>query len=83
MLAIVTILMLAGSDLPARSADTQALEHVLDQWATAWSCGNVETLGPLFTDNVEYEDVTFGAQFITEATRFVSSRKGPSRPLQI
>jgi len=61
MLAIVTILMLASTDSPARSADTQALEHVLDQWATAWSSGEVEALLPLFTDDVEYEDVTFGA----------------------
>ena len=57
---IVTVLLLAGSGSPTRSADIRALERVLDQWAIAWSSNDVETLLPLFTDSVEYEDVTFG-----------------------
>ena len=43
------------------SADTQARERVLEQWAAAWSSGDVQKILPLFTDNVVYEDVTFGA----------------------
>ena len=45
----------------ARSADSQALERVLDQWAVSWSSGDVDMLLPLFTDDVRYEDVTLGA----------------------
>jgi len=41
--------------------DTAALEHVLEEWAAAWSSSQVEKLLPLFTDDVYYEDVTFGA----------------------
>jgi hypothetical protein len=41
----------------AYSADNQALEHLLDQWAIAWSSNNAERLLPLFTDNIVYEDV--------------------------
>jgi steroid delta-isomerase-like uncharacterized protein len=58
---MVAALMLGGSGSAARSADRQALEQVLDQWAVAWSSDDVEKLLPLFTDNVEFEDVTFGA----------------------
>jgi steroid delta-isomerase-like uncharacterized protein len=43
------------------SVDTAALGHLLDQWAVAWSSGDVDTLLSLFTDDVVYEDVTFGA----------------------
>jgi steroid delta-isomerase-like uncharacterized protein len=59
--SIVAVLVLAGSGSAARSADRQALEQVLDQWALAWSSGDVEKLLPLFTDNVVFEDVTFGS----------------------
>ena len=38
-----------------------SLEHVLEQWALAWSSSDAETLLPLFADSVVYEDVTFGA----------------------
>jgi ketosteroid isomerase-like protein len=41
--------------------DATALEHVLDEWAIAWSSSQVERLLPLFTDDVYYEDVTLGA----------------------
>jgi steroid delta-isomerase-like uncharacterized protein len=41
--------------------NTQELEYVLDQWALAWSSGDVEKLLPLFADSVDYEDVTLGA----------------------
>jgi len=42
------------------SADTSVLEHAVDQWAIAWSSGNVDKLLLLFTDDVYYEDVPFG-----------------------
>jgi steroid delta-isomerase-like uncharacterized protein len=41
--------------------DTAALGQVLEQWAVAWSSGDVDKLLSLFTDDVFYEDVTFGA----------------------
>jgi steroid delta-isomerase-like uncharacterized protein len=41
--------------------DTAALGHVLEQWAVAWSSGDVDKLLSLFTDDVFYEDVTMGA----------------------
>src|SRR5215831_41226 len=61
MRVLVTLLALAGGGSSGRGADMQGLGHVLDQWAVAWSSNDVETLLPLFTDNVDYEDVTFGA----------------------
>ena len=61
LLVLVTLLALAGGGSSARGADTQALEHVLDQWVLAWSSGYVERLLPLFTDSIDYEDVPFGA----------------------
>ena len=42
------------------SAQTGALERLLDEWATAWSTSDVDKLLPLFTDDVRYEDVPFG-----------------------
>jgi steroid delta-isomerase-like uncharacterized protein len=60
MILLITLLVLVGGS-SARGADTQVLEHVLDQWAPAWSSNDVERLLPLFTDSVEYEDVTLGA----------------------
>jgi hypothetical protein len=60
MIVLITLLVLVGSS-NARGADTQGLEHVLDQWALAWSSNDAERLLPLFTDSVEYEDVTLGA----------------------
>jgi steroid delta-isomerase-like uncharacterized protein len=41
--------------------DTAALEHMLEQLSAAWSSGDVDKLLRLFTDDVLYEDVTFGA----------------------
>jgi steroid delta-isomerase-like uncharacterized protein len=41
--------------------ETAALERVLDQWSVAWSSGDPGGLLSLFTDDVQYEDVTFGA----------------------
>jgi steroid delta-isomerase-like uncharacterized protein len=41
--------------------DTAVLGQVLDQWAVAWSSDNVDKLLLLFTEDVFYEDVTFGA----------------------
>ena len=39
---------------------TVAMERVLEEWATAWSSHDTETLLALFTDDCIYEDVTFG-----------------------
>ncbi len=61
LLAFAALLALAGGGSTARGADTQELEHVLEQWAVAWSSNDVERLLPLFTDNVDYEDVPFAA----------------------
>jgi steroid delta-isomerase-like uncharacterized protein len=61
LLIVATMLALASATAPARSADTQALQRTLDQWAVAWSSSDVQKLLPLFTDNVDYEDVTLGA----------------------
>ena len=61
MLVLVTLSALVGGGSSAHGADTQGLEHVLDQWAVAWSSSDVERLLPLFTNSVEYEDVTLGA----------------------
>jgi steroid delta-isomerase-like uncharacterized protein len=58
---LATILALAICSSAAHGADIQPLEHVLEQWAAAWSSGDVEKVLPLFTDNVVYEDVTFGS----------------------
>jgi steroid delta-isomerase-like uncharacterized protein len=58
---LVTILALTLGSTAAYSADNQALERVLDQWAIAWSSSDLERLLPLFTDNIVYEHVTFGA----------------------
>ena len=60
-LVLATILALTLGPSVALGADVQALEHVLEQWAAAWSSNDVEKVLPLFTDNVVYEDVTFGA----------------------
>src|ERR1700740_2655228 len=58
---LVTIVALTFGGTPAYTADNQALERLLDQWAIAWSSSDTERLLPLFTDDVVYEDVTFGA----------------------
>ena len=60
-LVLATILALTLGPSVALGADVQALEHVLEQWAAAWSSNDVEKVLPLFTDNVVYEDVIFGA----------------------
>jgi steroid delta-isomerase-like uncharacterized protein len=51
----------ANSEMRAegQSVDLTALEHLLDQWATAWSSNDATKLIPLFTSDVSYEDVTF------------------------
>lgn len=41
-------------------AERARLEQVLDEWAVGWSTG-VDKLLVLFTDDVYYEDVTFGS----------------------
>jgi steroid delta-isomerase-like uncharacterized protein len=61
LLALSTVLALIGGGSATRSADSEGLERVLDQWALSWSSGDVDKLLPLFTDDVRYEDLTFGA----------------------
>ena len=61
LLALLAVLALVGGGSATRSADSEALERVLDQWAVSSSSGDVDKLLPLFTDDVRYEDVTFGA----------------------
>jgi steroid delta-isomerase-like uncharacterized protein len=53
------IVCTAGSPA-AHSADLQELDRILEAWSVAWSSNDVEKLVPLFTENVFYEDVTFG-----------------------
>ena|SRR5262245_36871937 len=61
VLVLTTVLGCAMTREASIAPDTAALEHVLDGWAAAWSSSQVEKLLPLFTDDVYYEDVTFGA----------------------
>ena len=61
---------------------SEALERLLDQWAIAWSSSDSETLLPLFTDNIVYEDVTL-AQSTSERSLFVTSRRQHLGLLQI
>jgi steroid delta-isomerase-like uncharacterized protein len=61
---LVALAALLGSSATANAAgptaDLSALEHVLDQWASAWSSKDAAKLLPLFTDDAIYEDVTLG-----------------------
>jgi hypothetical protein len=82
LLALLAVLALVGGGSASGSADSQALELVLDQWAVSWSSGDVDKLLPLFTDDVRYEDVTFGP-LTREKTLFVISRRQPSERSQI
>jgi steroid delta-isomerase-like uncharacterized protein len=50
-----------GEEAMDDTKNITALERLLVEWATAWSTGNIEHLLLLFTDDVLYEDVTFGA----------------------
>lgn len=56
--------MLLGTLATAHGAnptDQAAIEQLLDGWASAWSSSDASKLLPLFTDDISYEDVTFGA----------------------
>jgi hypothetical protein len=46
LLALLAVLPLVGGGSATRSADSQALERVLDQWALSWSSGDVDKLLP-------------------------------------
>jgi steroid delta-isomerase-like uncharacterized protein len=43
-----------------KSMDTDYIERLLDEWATAWSSHDTDKVLALFTDDCLYEDVTFG-----------------------
>lgn len=57
---LLMVVLLAGFS-PARAADVAALERLLDEWGAAWTAADPNRLLPIFTDDVVYEDVTFGA----------------------
>jgi steroid delta-isomerase-like uncharacterized protein len=65
LLIPMLLMLVLGGCAATREAgappDTVALERVLDEWAIAWSSGDVQRLLGLFTDDVYYEDVTFGS----------------------
>jgi len=61
VIALTAVLNCATTRGTAVPPDATALEHVLDEWAIAWSSSQVERLLPLFTDDVYYEDVTLGS----------------------
>ncbi|MGQ0836583.1 MAG: SgcJ/EcaC family oxidoreductase [Gammaproteobacteria bacterium] len=54
------VVMLCGCSA-GKGVDTALHEQTVDQWAAAWNSGDADTLLELFTDDVVYEDVTFGA----------------------
>jgi hypothetical protein len=60
LLFFATVIAYAAGGPVAHGADPQDLERVLEAWSVAWSSNDIEKLMPLFTDNVYYEDVTFG-----------------------
>lgn len=65
VLLSTALIMLFSSAVTTSKADdsvnTAALLAVLDQYGVAWSSGDTEKVVVLFTDDVYYEDVTFGA----------------------
>jgi steroid delta-isomerase-like uncharacterized protein len=64
LIPVVLVALLGGcAAIRGAGADAHraALEGVLDAWTGAWSSGDVTKLLSLFTDDVHYEDVTFGA----------------------
>jgi steroid delta-isomerase-like uncharacterized protein len=62
LVAALSLLGILASAHGASPAEAQAtLEHLLDSWASAWSSNDTAKLLPLFTEDVVYEDVTFGA----------------------
>jgi len=61
VIALTAVLGCATTRGTGVPPDATALEHVLDEWAIAWSSSQVERLLPLFTDDVYYEDVTLGS----------------------
>jgi len=65
VMILMALVALLGGCAMAREVgprpDSAALNRVLDEWASAWSSGDVAKLLPLFADDVYYEDVTFAA----------------------
>jgi steroid delta-isomerase-like uncharacterized protein len=64
VLAATVIAVLLGCATPRGAGtppDRVTLERALDQWVTGWSSGDPGKLLPLFSDDVVYEDVTFGS----------------------
>src|SRR3989454_535866 len=64
VLIVMALTALLGGCATTRGAgepkDTAALEHVLEEWAAAWSSSQVEKLLPLFTDDARSDDPADG-----------------------
>jgi len=54
-----TVSLLFGTALAQRSRSTQ--DRIVENWVAAWNSHDVNRVIPLFTNDVLYEDVTFGA----------------------
>lgn len=63
LFAALMVLLCGGvtTSSAGESADTAALGQVLDKYGVAWSSGDSNKLLLLFTEDVIYEDVPFGA----------------------
>ena len=55
----VTVFLLFGNALAQSRRSTQ--DKIVENWVAAWNSHDVIRVVPLFTDDVLYEDVTFGA----------------------
>ena len=59
LLAAFNILLLCGAGFAQTRANGEA--RIVERWVAAWNSHDVKKVIPLFTDDVLYEDVTFGA----------------------
>ena len=59
LLVSLCILLLCDAVLAQTRAKGEA--RIVDRWVAAWNSHDVEKVIPVFTDDVLYEDVTFGA----------------------
>ena len=64
MVVMVLVVLLGGCATTREVVphpERVALERTLDEWASAWSSGDVARLLRIYSDDVYFEDVTFGA----------------------